>query len=55
MRLRLFAIAQAQMEPKLASVIRNRRVSAVVLKCTEVYGDTVQTFGNVHYIASVRR
>ena len=42
------------MGPKLVSVIRNSRVSAVEgAECIEVYGDTVRTFRNVHYSAQV--
>ena len=44
------------MGPKLVSVIRNSGVSAVEgVECIEVYGDTVHTFRNIRYIASVHR
>ena len=52
----VFAIVQAQMGPKLVSVIQNSGVStAEGFECIEVYGDTVQTFRNVRYNASVCR
>ena len=49
---RSFAIAQAQMRLKLVHVIQNSGVLKS-LKFIKVYGDTVWTFRNVHYIAIV--
>ena len=53
---RSFAIAQAQMGPKLLAVIWNSGCPLLRgFECIEIYGDTVQTFRNVHYIASACR
>ena len=53
---RSFAIAWAQLEPILVSVIWNSRVSAVRgFKCIEVYRDTIWTLKYVHYITGIRR
>ena len=48
---RLFAIVQAQMGPKLVSVILCPLLMG--FGCIEVYGDTVQTFRSVRYNTSV--